>query len=184
MKRFTLLLLFSLMLAACGTSTTEPTVAPPSDEPTSVPQTSNELVITNVLANMTLPSDTGSFWMTITNNGDTDDALIGAEVAGCGVIELHDMIMEDDVMVMRQVEGGQIPIPAGETVELKRGGLHVMCLQKEAPLEEGTTLDITLEFANAGLVEVTSNVVTPDNANMDMDMNMDHGDMMQEEADE
>ena len=180
MKRFTLLLLFSLLLAACGTSTTEPTVAPPPAEPETA--TSNELVVTNVLANMTLPSDTGSFWMTITNNSDTDDALIGAEVAGCGVIELHDMFMENDVMVMRQVEGGQIPIPAGETVELKRGGLHVMCLQKEAPLEEGTTLDITLEFANAGLIEVTSNVVTPDSANMNMDM--EHGDMMQEETDE
>jgi copper(I)-binding protein len=124
--------------------------------------TVGDLTISDVRANMTLPTETGSFWMFITNNGSTDDALIGAEVAGCGVIELHDMVVNDqDVMIMREVEGGRIPIPAGQTVELKRGGLHVMCLQKAAPLQEGTTVEMVLAFANAGKVTVSAEVVVP-----------------------
>ncbi len=145
MKRLMLFALVLFTLAACSAS--ESAAAP--------------ITVENVRANMTLPSDTGSFWMLITNNSDTDDALMGAAVDGCGVIELHDMVMENDVMVMRMVEGGQIPIPAGQTVELKPGGLHVMCMQKAAPLELGTKVTIELEFANAGTMSVEGEVVAP-----------------------
>lgn len=127
-----------------------------------------ELTVANVRANLTLPTDTGSVWLVILNGTDTDDALVGAEIPGCGVVELHDMFMEGDVMVMRPVEGQQIPVPAGETVELKKGGLHVMCLQKEAPLELGTPVDMVLHFANAGDIAVTGEVVAPGESGMDM----------------
>ena len=129
------------------------------------------LLIENVRANLSLPSPTGSVWLKITNTTDADDALIGAAIPGCGVIELHDMVMQGDVMMMREVEGGEIAIPAGEMVELKRGGLHIMCIEKEAPLDVGTQIDITLEFANAGTVDVTAPVVAPDDMG-----GMDHGD--------
>ena len=132
---------------------------------------SGEMVIEHVQANMTMPSDTGSVWVSITNNTGQDDALTGADVPGCGTIELHNMVMDGDVMVMRQVEGGQIPIPNGETVELKQGGLHIMCIGKEAPLELGTSVAITLHFANAGNIDVTGKVVEPGGM-----MDMDHSD--------
>lgn len=154
MKRlfFIILILLVVSLAACSSDSSE----------------SGEMVIENVQANMTLPSDTGSVWLKITNNTGQDDALVGAEMAGCGAIELHNMFMENDVMVMREVEGGKIPIPAGETVELKKGGLHIMCIGKEAPLEKGTEVDIALQFENAGTINVTGTVVEPgETMNMD-----------------
>lgn len=127
------------------------------------------LTVDNVRANMSVPSDTGSFWMEITNNSATDDALVGAEFEGCGVIELHEMVMEGDVMEMHQVEGGQIPIPAGETVELKPGGLHIMCIDKAAPLEAGSSVTLVLQFANAGAIEVVAEVVAPGEIETDKD---------------
>lgn len=133
------------------------------------------LLIENVRANLSLPSTTGSVWLKITNTTDADEALIGATIPGCGVIELHDMVMKGDVMVMQPVEGGEIPIPAGETVELMRGGLHIMCIEKEAPLEVGTQVDITLEFANAGEVDVTAPVVAPDDMSGMDGMDHSHG---------
>jgi copper(I)-binding protein len=142
---FIALTLLIVSLAACSSDGSE----------------SGEMVIENVQANMTLPSDTGSVWLKITNNTGQDDALTGADLAGCGAIELHNMFMENDVMVMREVEGGKIPIPAGETVELKKGGLHIMCIGKEAPLEKGTSVDIALQFENAGTINVTGTVVEP-----------------------
>ncbi|MEZ4559771.1 MAG: copper chaperone PCu(A)C [Caldilineaceae bacterium] len=137
------------------------------------------LLIENVRANLSLPSSTGSVWLTLTNTTAVDEALTGAEVPGCGVVELHDMKMENDVMVMFPVEGGEIPIPAGETVELKRGSLHIMCIEKEAPVEVGATVTVTLHFANAGDVEVTAPVVAPDSGMDDME-GMDHGDSAHE----
>lgn len=143
--------------------------------------TEGELTVANVRANLSLPTDTGSVWLVIMNGTDTDDALTGADIPGCGVVELHDMKMDGDVMVMRPVEGGQIPVPAGEMVELKKGGLHVMCLQKEAPLELGTMVDMVLHFANAGDIEVTGEVVEPGASGMEM--SHDEGADMEKKSD-
>lgn len=162
MKRVYLLFALILALAACSAA------APETDAGESAVDKMEGVMVTNVRANMTLPSDTGSIWMEIHNHTENDDALVGAEFEGCKAIELHDMTMENDVMVMREVEGGEIPVPAGEKVELKKGGLHVMCIGKEAPLEAGSTLDITLLFANAEPVKVTATVVEPGEMNMDM----------------
>lgn len=166
---FAIVLFLLLALAACGG--TEPAAQ-------QVEESVGEggIVVRNVKANMTVPSDTGSFWMEIANNGSADDVLEGAVVDGCNVIELHNMVMDGDTMVMRQVEGGKIPIPAGETVVLKKGGLHVMCIGKEAPLEKGSSVDIALQFANAGTVNVVGEVVEPG----EMPMNMDHSEMEME----
>jgi len=158
LRRYVLIILLGMslyFLAACGSSAANTEV----------------ITVTNVRANMTLPTDTGSFWMQITNNSATDDALVGASFDGCGIIELHDMSMQDGVMVMRPVEGGQIHIPAGETVELKQGGLHIMCMQKAAALELGTQVELQLEFAKAGKMTVTGEVVEPamDSGSMNSD---------------
>ncbi len=163
-----LTLIALLLLGACAmpvqptadqqSSETMPVEELAMDAPEIVP---GELTIADVRANMTLPTDTGSVWLTVLNGTDTDDALLGADVPGCGVVELHNMKMENDVMVMYPVEGQRIPVPSGEVVELKKGGLHVMCMQKEAPLEAGSTLDMVLHFENAGDVPVTADVVEP-----------------------
>lgn len=159
------------LLGACNTAVSEPEMAHNMPAPAITP---GELTVENVQANLALPTDTGSVWMIINNGTEQEERLLGAEIAGCGAIELHDMVIdENDVMVMRMVEGGEIPIPAGESVELKRGGLHVMCLQKAAPLEPGTEVEIVLQFANAGNVTVTAPVVAPG----DMPMDMEHGGM-------
>lgn len=173
MKRIYLFVLV-LLLAAC--STAEPETSAGESEAGEM----EGITVTNVRANMTLPSDTGSLWMEIYNGSGADDALQGAEVPGCAVIELHDMVMENDVMVMREVEGGQIPIPAGETVELKRGGLHVMCIGKEAPLEVGSSIDIVLQFENAGDIQLTAEVVEP--GEMPMNMGGEDGGMEMQEG--
>ena len=70
------------------------------------------------------------------------------------------MSMGSGEMVMQEVES--IAIPAGETVELKPGGYHIMLIVLAAPLETGQEFDIVLTFANAG--EVTVTVVVGDTA--------------------
>jgi len=101
----------------------------------------------------------GAFYMSITNNTDEEEQLLAADTDACGAAELHEMYMkENDVMGMREVPGGTIRIPSGETVDLKVGGLHVMCIGKQANFEVGVTIPIVLKFANAGEMNVTAEI--------------------------
>jgi copper(I)-binding protein len=97
---------------------------------------------------------TGAAFMAITNTTGTDDRLIAAHGDIAERLELHAHEMTDGVAKMRQVEGG-IPIPAGETVLLERGGLHVMFLGLTGEMAEGSTVDIVLVFQSAGEIPVT-----------------------------
>jgi copper(I)-binding protein len=83
------------------------------------------------------------------NLTDEADTLVSAESAVATVVELHEMKIGDgDVMQMRPVEGG-ISIPAGGAVVLQPGGLHVMLIDLQQALEVDTTMELTLNFANA-----------------------------------
>ena len=102
-------------------------------------------------------AENGAFYMMLTNNSDSDDALLSASADACGMIELHEMYDKGDgVMGMRPVEGGAIPVPAGGSAELKPGGLHVMCMGKQIDFAEGTEIPLTLNFENAGEMEITA----------------------------
>lgn len=101
----------------------------------------------------------GAFYMKLVNNSSQDDQLLSAATEACGVTELHEMYMkENDVMGMRPVEGGIIPVPAGKTVELKAGGLHVMCIGKLADFNAGDTYPVTLTFEKAGTMEISVDI--------------------------
>jgi copper(I)-binding protein len=133
-----------------------------------------EIEIENVWGRSSpMVAQNGAFYMIVTNNTGEDDELLAAKTDACGTVELHEMYMkENDVMGMRQVPGGTIPVPAGETVELKVGGLHVMCIGKQAAFEVGDKIPISLEFANAGDIEVTADIRESEMGGMDMEHEM------------
>lgn len=97
----------------------------------------------------------GAAFMAVTNPTDSDDRIIAARSDVAERVELHTHIQTDEgVMRMVELEEG-IPLPAGETVMLQRGGLHVMFLGLTRPLEHGDTVAITLEFETADPLTVT-----------------------------
>ena len=97
----------------------------------------------------------GGGYMTISNEGGTDDALIGV-TADFPRVTLHRSVEEDGITRMEHVM--RLDIPAGERVELAPGGYHVMFMGLTEPLEAGTTIPATLVFAEAGDVEVVFHV--------------------------
>ena len=117
-----------------------------------------ELTLAAPFARATLPNQpvAGAF-LTITNNGAQDDVLVGVSSPIAARGEVHEMAMSGDTMQMRKLEDGLV-IPAGETVELKPGGYHLMFMKLNGALVEGETMTATLEFANAGAVEVTFSI--------------------------
>ena len=67
--------------------------------------------------------------------------------------------MDKDVMKMSAISA--LPIPAGKTVELKPGGLHVMLMDLKAPLNDKTNVPITLVFENAKGVRSNMDLQVP-----------------------
>ena len=90
--------------------------------------------------------------------GTTADKLVSASATVSKTVELHTMVMEGDVMRMREI--GAIEVPAGKTVELKPGGLHVMFIGIHKPLKNGDSFPLTLRFEKAGEVKTEMKVMT------------------------
>ena len=68
-------------------------------------------------------------------------------------VELHQHIMADGMMKMRQVES--ITVPANGEVVLQPAGYHVMFFNLQQPLKAEDTLSLTLDFAEADDVTIT-----------------------------
>jgi copper(I)-binding protein len=74
-------------------------------------------------------------------------ALVSAASPVAGVVEIHEMRMEGDVMRMRAIP--KLDLPPNRTVELKPGGYHVMLMDLKQPLRKGEVVPITLRVQGA-----------------------------------
>lgn len=116
--------------------------------------TLGDLTITGGFTRATLPNaPVGGGYITISNAGTEADRLVSASSPISEVTQLHEMKMEGDVMKMKELENG-IDIPAGETVTLAPGGLHIMFMGLTQSLVEGEKVPVTLTFEKAGTVEI------------------------------
>ncbi|MEJ7930408.1 copper chaperone PCu(A)C [Ramlibacter sp. AN1015] len=73
--------------------------------------------------------------------------LVGASSPVAGHVEVHEMKMDGDVMRMRPLPA--LALPAGQAVELRPGGLHLMLMDLKAPLQAGTRVPVTLLLRDA-----------------------------------
>jgi hypothetical protein len=99
----------------------------------------------------------GAAYMTLTNAGDGDDRLVAVETDVAGEAQIHESTLDGGVMSMQQVDG--VDLPAGDTVSLEPGGLHVMLLDVRGDLAVGDTVPLTLSFTTTGEQTVTVEVV-------------------------
>ncbi len=106
----------------------------------------------------TMPT-AGGMYMVIKNTGNAPDKLLSGKSSACGAIEIHEMVKKSDgTMGMNLVEK-PLEIPAGGQVELKVGGLHVMCIMKKDDLfKPGATIDLTLVFEKSGEKTVSAEI--------------------------
>jgi copper(I)-binding protein len=77
-----------------------------------------------------------------------------------GVVEVHEMTMEKDVMKMRALTNG-LELPAGKAVELKPGGYHVMLMDLKQQMKEGDTVPVTLVVEGKDKKRTTIEVKAP-----------------------
>ena len=67
---------------------------------------------------------------------------------------------------MREMADG-IEIPAGETVTLEPGGLHIMFMGLKQPIEQGKTVPVVLTFEKAGDITINLDVAKMGAKSMD-----------------
>ena len=89
-------------------------------------------------------------YLTIVNDSDKDDALIGASSPFAEDVILqytHDYGYQ--IKTMRPLEHQRIAIPARSIVHLRPGGMHLMLNNLKEPLELGMEVPIKLMFENS-----------------------------------
>ena len=102
----------------------------------------------------------GVYFDAITTVGKASDRLTGASSPVASRVEIHRMKMDGDIMRMREVadvvidQQGSVPFHKGA-----HDGYHLMLMELSEPLTGGMSLPVTLEFEDAGAIEVTVTVV-------------------------
>ncbi|WP_426144637.1 copper chaperone PCu(A)C [Polaromonas sp. DSR2-3-2] len=99
---------------------------------------------------------TGAFMSITAKDGAK---LVGVSSPVAGVAEVHEMKMEGDIMKMRALPA--LDLPAGQVVQLKPGGYHLMLMDLKQPLPKGSTVPLTLRLQDAQGVESRLEVSVP-----------------------
>jgi periplasmic copper chaperone A len=140
--------------------------------------TAGDLTIKDAFTRPTLGAATVAVgYVTIVNNGKTDDRLVSASSDISDTTEIHESKMANGVMEMHEVKDG-LAIPAGATVALQPGGYHIMFVGIKQAVKAGSEIHAVLNFEKAGKVDVTfpatssPGAMAPDTGSMKgMDMN-------------
>ena len=111
-----------------------------------------EISVENEWARVT-PSGTGSVYMKIKNNGNSDDKLLSASSDKAGMVMIHRSIREGDISKMIHIHDG-ITIPGNSSVSLKPGDYHLMLMNLDKNLSLGDKISIFLNFEKNNSLEI------------------------------
>ncbi len=118
------------------------------------PLLAGDIEITDSYVRASRPgAPTAAIFMSIQNAGTLADRLVAAKSPAAALVQIHTHIEESGIMKMQEVEAG-IPVPAGSTHTLARGGDHVMLMGVAKELVDGETVPLTLVFEVAGEVVI------------------------------
>ena len=73
---------------------------------------------------------------------DQDVRLIEVRTNVAGLVQIHQMEMDGQMMKMHAIAG--LDLPAGKSVNLASGGYHIMLMDLKRQLKEGETVALTL----------------------------------------
>lgn len=145
-KKIIILLLFTGLLAACG--------SPKSSGP--------KIQVENVWSRPAVAikdemGGMGVVYLTLINQGDAPDRLVSVQSEVAEAVEIHSAKRQGDRMMMKPVEGG-VEIPAKGRVEFKTGGYHLMLVRLKHDLRVGDRFKVLLKFEKSKALTVESEV--------------------------
>ncbi|MGE4452213.1 copper chaperone PCu(A)C [Castellaniella sp.] len=88
-----------------------------------------------------------------------DSTLVQAESPVAQHVEIHEMVMVDEIMKMRQIP--RLALPAGQIVELRPGSHHIMLIGLKEQLRAGSHVPLTLTFEHPDGKRETLEITAP-----------------------
>lgn len=135
------LLLATLIVSACGSS-------------------SGNLTIQDAWARPASAGENGAAYLVIENGTGVDDTLLSVSSDIAAATEVHMSMMDGNGVMSMQMQEA-VGIPTSGKVEFKAGGLHVMFVSLTRDLKIGDTITLTLNFKGAGSVVIEVPVTEP-----------------------
>ncbi|RPJ25748.1 MAG: copper chaperone PCu(A)C [Chloroflexi bacterium] len=90
--------------------------------------------------------ENGAIYFVIRNQARQADELTGVSSEIAEAVEMHESVMNGDVMQMHQLES--VPLPPYSEITFKPGGLHIMLIGLKKNLKIGDEIEVTLHFKN------------------------------------
>jgi periplasmic copper chaperone A len=145
------LLLAAAAWAVNAALATNAFAAPPAD-----------VQITNAWARPTVPGQAvGAAYFDVRSAQGATVVEVRSDVADA--VQVHEMSRDGDIMRMRELK--TLALPAGQTVHLSPGGIHLMLLELKHPLRVGETVPLRVTLEDARGRKQTLQVSAPISAN-------------------
>ncbi len=91
-------------------------------------------------------------YMSISNASEQPRKVVGVSAEGFAMADIHKSMIKDGVVSMELVH--ELNVPAGETITLVPGGIHVMLMKPDAAFMKGDTVTIQFMFADGEVAKV------------------------------
>jgi periplasmic copper chaperone A len=104
-------------------------------------------------ASLTPTAKTGVVYFSVISHGSVEDRLMSVSTPVAASAEIHETMIDGDVMKMRELANGWEIVP-GRIYDMKPGGTHVMLMGLKAPLKINEKIQLDLMFEKAGKVSV------------------------------
>ncbi len=113
-----------------------------------------DIMIMNLIAtpSLTPQSRTGAVYLSIMNMGKDSDQLIGISTPVAESAMLHKSEDKNGIMKMEMLD--HLEIPAGATVDIKPGQMHIMLTDLKAPLRVGDHVPLEMTFKKSGKISI------------------------------
>lgn len=155
------------------------------------PENAPGTTLTNAVVQLpAVPGHPGVAYFTLSQGSGPARSLVAVHVDGAGKAEMHENTMKDGMMSMTPL--ASLPLAAGQSVEFKPGGNHVMLFDLAPTLKAGSVTEVTITLDNGDKASAKAKVLGAgepvagggegmgdmDMKGMDKDMDMDHMDHM------
>lgn len=100
---------------------------------------------------------TNAGFMILINVSDQPVQLIGASSPDFGLVEFHEMKMEDGMMQMNELE--ELNIEPGAQLKFESGGKHLMLKHRNRLLQDGDQTEVTLEFSGGAIQTLSLKII-------------------------
>ena len=153
------IILLTLLISLSACSQDQPDSEATNTE-TEIVLPENSFELSDAWARPARENGVTAVYLNVLNGTDQPDTLLALSSTASGLVELHETYDRGDGMMgMREAEDPTFP--ARDVVQMVPGGKHIMLMQLNRELKEGDTVDLTLEFAEAGEITISAPVRAP-----------------------